>query len=186
MQTIKEESIELQVKSSEPKNSDFTEYTEQEFNRLINKDRINNMESKMKHIKDRITHLISVRDRWRYAHFTLRIIGVITTSIFTLTTTVINVLPENTVNLPLVRLMTALLSSLTAITLATTEGTAGGFTYRNFEKYNKKIRGLENHINKCWMIYEKARKDRIIDDKELDLFFDTLKEEDEFVSISLE
>ena len=106
--------------------------------------------------------------------YPLMIIGVTLTFIFTFLTTVLNVIPENSIaSLPLI---TAILSALASVSALTSEGAVIGFTSKNKSKFQNQIREMEKKYNQCYIFYEKARADQKITDEELTRFYSILSD----------
>ena len=135
----------------------------------VSKERIAGMLRKMQTTEEKLKHLQKVKDRWGRADTIIKIIGVSLTFTFTFLTTILNVIPENSVaSLPLI---TAILSALAAVSALTSEGTIIGFTSKNKAKFQNQIRELEKKYNQCYIFYEKARADQKITNEELMRFY---------------
>ena len=161
-----------------PQKSEFIEMSETDFNKIVTQDRKRSMNQKIDSIDQRIKHLKKVKRRWQLADNVIKIIGITFTAILTLITTIINTLPNNTIEANTLKILTAILSSLAAITALSSEGAILGFTGKNKSKYIKLIKQLETKLNKVYIYYEKTRSDAIISNEELAEFFKLLSDEE--------
>ena len=162
----------------ESDNETVIDLSENDFNRLLNSDRVKLMKEKMKTITDRVTHLSKIRNRWNSASNTVRWTSMIVSFILTVTSAVINVLPSTVANDAVVRALTAGFSAVAAVTMVTSEGTLVSYIKRNKKKYNSNIRDLQRKIDSCHLYYEKSRSDGMISNEELVAFYNILKEGD--------
>ena len=152
------------------------EINEKEFNKLLTQDRKRSMNQKIEGIEQRIKHLKKIKRRWQLADNIIKILGITITFSFTLLTTIINVLPESSINSSTVKVLTAVFSSLAAITAIGSEGTILGFTGKNKSKFIKQIKQQETKLHKVFIYYEKARSDAVITNEELAEFFSLLND----------
>lgn len=158
-------SLETVVEMSE---AEFDDHIETQ----ISKERIEGMVRKMKTTEEQISHLHKVRKRWTKADSSIKIIGVTATFILTFVTAIFNVIP----NFPAVGVITAVLSSLAAITAVSSESTVLAYTSRKKVLFNNRIRELEKMYNRCYIFYEKARSDKKITNEELTRFYAIFEE----------
>ena len=155
---------------------EVVEMTEVEFNNLLTTDRKRVMNPKIAEIENRIKHLKKIRRKWALADNIIKTLGITFTCLLTLITTIINVLPKDSINQNTLQILTAVFSSLAAITAVSSEGTILGFTGKNKTKFIKQIRQQELKLNRSYIFYEKARSDATISNEELEQFMKILED----------
>ena len=144
---------------------------EEHIDSKISEERIHGMMRKMQETESHLAHLEKVKSRWGTADNSIKVIGFTITFILTLVTTLMNVIPSPVLSKEALQIITAIFSSVAAVTTATAEGTILGFTSKNKAKFIKQIRDLEKKYHKCFLFYERARVDKKITNEELETFY---------------
>jgi len=145
----------------------------------VSEERIQGMIRKMKETEDKLAHLEKVRDRWQTADNTIKVIGLTITFLLTFITTLMNAIPTQNISSDALKIVTAIFSSIAALSAVSAEGTIVGFTSKNKAKFVGQIRELEKQYHKCYLFYERARADKKITNDELVSFYSIFQDKKE-------
>ena len=160
--------------SEDTASQEVVEMSEVEFESILTKDRKRVMNQRIAEIENRIKHLKKIRRKWALADNIIKTLGITFTCLLTIITAIINVTPG--INQNALQVMTAVFSSLAAVTAVSSEGTILGFTGKNKTKFIKQIRQQELKLNRSYIFYEKARSDATISNEELEQFMKILED----------
>lgn len=155
--------------------STVIDLTQNDYNKMLNSDRVTLMKEKLETVKNRIIHLKKVYNRWRIVNNTMRITAMSISFVLTVANAVINVMPENVGSNTVVRGLTAGFATFTAFVMVSSEGTLIAYVRRMINKYNTEIIDLQSRVDKSYLYYEKSRSDGVISNEELVKFFEIIK-----------